>query len=325
MKVFSGIRPSGSLHIGNYLGAIKQWIDLQNDNDCLFCIVDWHAITTPYDEKNLEKTIFDFACSYLALGLDPKKCSLFVQSQVKEDAELTWLLGTITPLGELQRMTQFKDKSKKHADNINAALLNYPILMAADILLYQTEIVPIGKDQTQHVELTRNLAEKFNKKYGKAFTIPKTFVPEIGATVQSLQCPSKKMSKTDDVRGCIGVFDEPKDIKEKIMAAETDSGKEIKMDLVNKKGISNLISIYSLFSDLSIKEVEKEFRDAGYGDFKKAVAELLIEKLEPARKRKKELLKDREFVEDVLAEGAKKAKKTAEQTMTVVRSRMGLR
>jgi len=324
MRVFSGIRPTGEIHIGNYLGAIKQWIELQNKEDCLYCIVDWHAITTPYDEKTLQKKMFDLAATYLAVGLNPDKCSLFVQSQVKQHAELTWLLGSITSLGELQRMTQFKDKSKKHKEYINAGLLNYPILMAADILLYDADVVPIGKDQIQHVELARNLAEKFNKKYGKTFKLPSPLNPKQGATIMSLQNPEKKMSKTDDNKGCIGLFDEPKEIKEKIMSATTDSEKEIKYDLINKKGISNLLTIYSLFSGKEIKEIEKEYKGKGYGDFKKSLAELLIEKLEPIREKRKELQKKPGYVNDVLEKGANKAREIAERKMEEVRKKMGL-
>jgi tryptophanyl-tRNA synthetase len=324
MRVFSGIRPTGDIHIGNYLGAIKQWIELQNKEDCFYCIVDWHAITTPYDEKTLQKKIFDLAATYLAAGLNPDKCSLFIQSHVKEHSELAWLLGSITSLGELQRMTQFKDKSKKHKEYINAGLLNYPILMAADILLYDADVVPIGKDQTQHVELTRNIAEKFNKKYGKTFKPPSPMVPKQGATIMSLQNPEKKMSKTDDSKGCIGLFDEPKEIKEKIMAATTDSEKEVKYDINKKKGISNLLTIYSLFSGKEIKEIEKEFKGKGYGDFKKALAELLIEKLEPIREKRKELQKKPEYVSKVLENGGNKAREIAEKKMAEVRKRMGL-
>ena len=325
MRVFSGIRPTGEIHIGNYLGAVKQWINLQDKEDCLFCIVDWHAITTPYDEKTLQKKMFDLTATYLAVGLNPDKCSLFIQSDVKEVAELAWLLGTITPFGELSRMTQFKDKSKKHPEYINAGLFNYPVLMAADILLYNTDVVPIGKDQTQHVELTRNIAEKFNKKYGEVFKLPKTMVPEQGATIMSLQFPEKKMSKTDDVKGCIGLFDEPKEIKEKIMSATTDSGKEIKYDIKNKKGVSNLLTIYSLFSDMPIKEIEKEFKGKGYGDFKKALSDLLIEKLEPIRQKRKELENNPEYVYKVLEKGANEARKVAEKKMIEVRNKMGLK
>ncbi len=325
MKIFSGTRPTGDLHIGNYLGALKQWIDLQKSNDCLYCIVDWHAITTPYSEKNLQKIIFDFATSYLAIGLDPKKCILFIQSQVKEHVELAWILGTITPLGELKRMTQFKDKSIKHSEYVNAGLLNYPILMAADILLYQTEVVPIGKDQIQHLELTRNIAEKFNKKYGKTFVVPKPMLPKQGANIMSLINPEKKMSKTDDEKGRIGLFDSPKEIEKKIMSATTDSGKEIKYDVINKKGISNLLTIYSIFSEKTIKEIEKEFKNQGYGEFKKSLSQLLIEKLEPLRKKKQDLMKNPAYVNSILEKGSKEAKKRAETTMIKVRNKMGLK
>jgi tryptophanyl-tRNA synthetase len=325
MRVFSGIRPTGEIHIGNYLGAVKQWIDLQNKEDCLFCIVDWHAITTPYDEKTLQKKMFDLTATYLAVGLNPDKCSLFIQSDVKEVVELSWLLGTITPFGELSRMTQFKDKSKKHPEYINAGLFNYPVLMAADILLYDTDIVPIGKDQIQHVELTRNIAEKFNKKFGKTFKMPEALIPEQGATIMSLQFPEKKMSKTDDAKGCIGLFDEPKEIKEKILSAATDSGKEIKYDAKNKKGISNLMTIYSLFSGMTFKEIENEFKGKGYGDFKKSLSDLLIEKLEPIRQKRKELENNPQYVNEALEKGAKKARKIAEATMEKVRKIMGLK
>jgi tryptophanyl-tRNA synthetase len=325
MKIFSGIRPTGDIHLGNYLGAIKQWIKLQEKEDCLFCVVDWHAITTPYDEKTLQDKIFDLSCSYLAAGLDPKKCSLFVQSQVKEHSELAWLLGTIIPLGELKRMTQFKDKSQKHSEHINAGLLNYPILMAADILLYKTEAVPIGKDQIQHLELTRNVAEKFNKKYGKAFIVPKPMLPKQGAIIMSLTDPNKKMSKSDDGKGCIGLFEGPKEIEKKIMSATTDSENEIKYDLEKKPGVSNLLTIYSLFSDKTIKQIEKEFKGKGYGNFKKSLSQLLIEKLEPLRIKKQDLMKNPDKVYSILEKGANEARKKAEQTMIKVRNKMGLK
>lgn len=325
MKIFSGIRPTGEIHLGNYLGAIKQWIELQEKEDCLFCVVDWHAITTPYEKKDLQKQIIDLAASYLAAGLNPEKCILFVQSRVKEHAELAWLLGTITSLGELKRMTQFKDKSQKHPEYVNAGLLNYPLLMAADILLYETEAVPIGKDQVQHLELTRNIAEKFNKKYGKAFAVPKSLLSKQGATIMSLANPEKKMSKTDGGKGCIGLFESPEEIKEKIMGATTDSGKEIKYDLTKKKGVSNLLTVYSLFSDKPIKEIEKDFQNKGYGEFKKSLAGLLIEKLKPLRQKKQDLMKNPDYVNSVLENGAKKARKRAEKTMTRVREKMGLK
>ncbi|MDD5098262.1 MAG: tryptophan--tRNA ligase [Candidatus Pacebacteria bacterium] len=324
MRVFSGIRPTGQIHIGNYLGAITQWISLQEKEDCIFSIVDWHAIVTPYDEKKLQENIFDLATTYLACGLNPEKCILFVQSQVKEHVELAWLLGSITPLGELKRMTQFKDKSEKHPEYVNTGLLNYPILMAADILLYDANQVPIGQDQKQHLEITRNIAERFNKKYGKTFVIPEPMIMKEGAKIMSLQNPEKKMSKTDDTKGCIGLFDKPEEIKEKIMAATTDSGKEIKYDVINKKGISNLLNIYSIFSHKTIKEIEKEFEGKGYGDFKKALAELLIEKLKDIRKKKSELIKNKEYVYSVLEKGNKGARKIASAKMEKVKKLMGL-
>ena len=319
-KVFSGIRPTGNIHIGNYLGAISQWIQLQEENDCIFSIVDWHAITTPYNESTLQDTILETASIYLACGIDPKKCILFIQSDVKQHAELTWLLGSITPLGELQRMTQFKDKSKKHKEYINAGLLNYPILMASDILLYDADIVPVGKDQTQHVELTRNIAQKFNKKYGKTFTLPESLISKKGAIIYSLQEIDKKMSKTGDPKGCIGIFDKPEEIKKKIMRAQTDSENEIRFDLTKKKGISNLLNIYSLFSKKTIKEIENDFVNKGYNDFKKSLAELLIDKLKTIQENKI----PKEEIKKILNAGAKKAEARAEEKMKVVRKRMGL-
>ena len=319
-KVFSGIRPTGNIHIGNYLGAISQWIQLQEENDCIFSIVDWHAITTPYNESTLQDTILETASIYLACGIDPKKCILFIQSDVKQHAELTWLLGSITPLGELQRMTQFKDKSKKHKEYVNAGLLNYPILMASDILLYDTNIVPVGKDQTQHVELTRNIAQKFNNKYGKTFTLPESLISKEGAIIYSLQEIDKKMSKTGDPKGCIGIFDKPEEIKKKIMSAQTDSENEIRFDLTKKKGISNLLNIYSLFSKKTIKEIENDFVNKGYNDFKKSLAELLIDKLKTIQENKI----PKEEIKKILNAGAKKAEARAEEKMKVVRKRMGL-
>ena len=319
-KVFSGIRPTGNIHIGNYLGAISQWIQLQEENDCIFSIVDWHAITTPYNESTLQDTILETASIYLACGIDPKKCILFIQSDVKQHTELTWLLGSITPLGELQRMTQFKDKSKKHKEYINAGLLNYPILMASDILLYDADIVPVGKDQTQHVELTRNIAQKFNKKYGKTFTLPESLISKKGAIIYSLQEVDKKMSKTGDPKGCIGIFDKPEEIKKKIMKAQTDSENEIRFDLTKKKGISNLLNIYSLFSKKTIKEIENDFVNKGYNDFKKSLAELLIDKLKTIQENKI----PKEEIKKILNAGAKKAEARAEEKMKVVRKRMGL-
>ena len=324
MRVFSGIRPTGELHIGNYLGAIKQWVELQEKNECIFCIVDLHAITTPYKKEEFQKNIFELALSYLAIGLNPEKCILFVQSQVKEHTELAWLLGTITPLGELQRMTQFKEKSKKHPEYVNAGLLNYPLLMAADILLYQTDLVPVGKDQEQHVELARTIVRKFNQRFGQTFKEPKTLLPKVGAKIMSLQNPKKKMSKTDGPSGCIDIFDEPEVIEKKIMTAVTDSGKQIKYDLKRKPGLANLLTIYSLFSGKSIKELENKFKNSNYEKFKKSLAELLINSLEPLRRKRKEFLSREVYIKEILEQGRKRAESIASSTMVEVRQKMGL-
>ena len=324
MRVFSGVRPTGELHIGNYLGALKQWVELQEKADCVFCIVDLHAVTTPYKIGELQKNIIDLAVAYLASGLDPEKCILFVQSQVREHSELAWLLGTITPLGELQRMTQFKEKSKKHPEYINAGLLNYPLLMAADILLYQADLVPVGKDQQQHVELTREIARHFNGKFGKVFKEPKVILPKVGEKIMSLQNPKKKMSKTDDPRGCINLFDTPEEIRKKITSAVTDTGKTIVYDPQKKPGISNLLTIYSLFSGKTTKELEKKFKGRGYAKLKKSLAELLINSLEPLQRKRKELLSREVYVKEILEKGRKRAQILAQSTMAEVKKKMGL-
>jgi len=324
MRVFSGVRPTGELHIGNYLGALKQWVELQEKADCVFCIVDLHAVTTPYKIGELQKNIIDLAVAYLASGLDPEKCILFVQSQIREHSELAWLLGTITPLGELQRMTQFKEKSKKHPEYINAGLLNYPLLMAADILLYQADLVPVGKDQQQHVELTREIARHFNGKFGKVFKEPKVILPKVGEKIMSLQNPKKKMSKTDNPRGCINLFDTPEEIRKKITSAVTDTGKTIVYDPQKKPGISNLLTIYSLFSEKTTKELEKKFKGRGYAKLKKSLAELLINSLEPLQRKRKELLSREVYVKEILEKGRKRAQILAQSTITEVKKKMGL-
>ncbi len=324
MRVFSGIQPTGTLHIGNYLGAIKQWLLLQEQNECIFCIVDLHALTVPFNPKNLQNSILEKAVVYLAAGINPEKSIIFVQSQVKEHAELAWLLNTVTPLGDLARMTQYKEKSKKFKENLNAGLLDYPVLMAADILLYQTDLVPVGEDQKQHVELTRTIARRFNQKFGDVFKIPEARIPKSGARIMSLQNPAKKMSKTDPRESYIGLFDEPEEIKEKIMKAVTDTGKIIKYDLEKKEGISNLLMIYSLFSGKTIKELEKKFKGKGYSEFKKSLSELLINSLESFRRKKKELLTREVYVREILNQGAKRAQILASSTIQEVRKKMGL-
>ena len=324
MRVFSGIQPTGTIHIGNYLGAIKQWIELQEKNKCVFCIVDLHALTVPYDPKKLEELILEKAIAYLAAGVNPEKSIIFVQSQVREHAELTWLLNTVTPLGELGRMTQYKEKSKKFKSNLNAGLLDYPVLMAADILLYQTDLVPVGEDQAQHVELTRTIARKFNQRFGETFKIPEVKLPKMGARIMSLINPAKKMSKSDPWESYIGLFDEADEIKQKIMRSVTDTGKIIKYNPEKKAGISNLLTIYSLFSGKTIKELERKFKTKGYADFKKSLTEVLVNSLEPFRRKRKELLSREVYVKEILEQGRKRAEILAQSTMNEVRKKMGI-
>ena len=322
--MFSGIQPTGQLHIGNYLGAIKQWVELQEKNECIFCIVDLHALTVPYNPKALEDLILEKAIVYLAAGINPEKSIIFVQSQVKEHTELAWLLNTVTPIGDLARMTQYKEKSRKFKKDLNAGLFNYPILMASDILLYQTDLVPVGEDQKQHVELTRTIARKFNQKYGQAFKVPEVRLPKTGSRIMSLQQPAKKMSKTDDPDTYIGIFDEPEEIKSKIMKSVTDTGKLIKYNPQKKPGVSNLLTIYSLFTGKSIKELENKFKGKGYAELKKGLGEVLINSLEPFRRKKKELLSREVYVKEILSQGAKRAQVLAASTLQDVRKKMGL-
>ena len=324
MRIFSGIQPTGQIHIGNYLGAIKQWVELQEKADCVFCVVDLHAITVPYDPKKMRESIIEKAIAYLATGINPEKSIIFVQSEVREHTELCWLLNTVTPVGDLERMTQYKEKSKKFKANLNAGLLNYPILMAADILLYQTDVVPVGEDQSQHVELARTIARRFNQKFGQTFKVPELKLAKSGAKIMSLQNPEKKMSKTDIPESYIGLFDEPEVIKQKIMRAVTDTGKIVKYDLKKKAGISNLLTIYSLLSDKPIKDIERKFKGKGYADFKKSLAELAINYLEPLRRKRKELLSREVYVKEILKQGERRAKTIAQSTMQEVRKKMGL-
>ncbi len=324
MRIVSGIQPSGELNIGNYLGAIKNWISLQQNNDCLFFIADLHALTAPYDQAELKQRIANLVIAYIAAGLDPDKSILFVQSQIPEHSELCWMLNTVTPVGELQRMTQYKDKSKKYKDNINAGLLNYPILQAADVLLYKGEAVPVGKDQEQHLELMRSIAKKFNQRFGETFKEPKSLIPEEGAKIMSLTDPKKKMSKSDDAKSYISLFDTPEDITKKIMSATTDSGKDVKYNLTKKPGISNLLTIYSLLTGKTTQELEKEFTGKNYGEFKKSLAEVVVQYLEPFRRKQKELSTREMYVQEILRQGAAKASVIAKATMQEVKGKMGL-
>lgn len=325
-RIFSGIRPSGELHIGNYLGAIKQWLKLQDKYEAFFCIVDEHAITTPHQPANLRQYTLETALIYLAAGINPNQATIFVQSQVPAHAELAWILGTITPLGELERMTQFKEKSRELGSRhgIMAGLLNYPVLMAADILLYQTQVVPVGQDQKQHVELARSIAERFNRRYGKTFTVPEVMLQKEAARIMSLDDPSKKMSKTDkNERGYILLTDPPQVISQKIKAAVTDSGKDIIYDQRHKPAISNLLVIFSEFSGRPIKELEKRYRGKGYEEFKADVARAIIFGLEPIQKRFKKLKQDEAKVRLFLEKGSQKAAAIAQKTLQDVGKRVG--
>ncbi|MBI2123788.1 MAG: tryptophan--tRNA ligase [Candidatus Wildermuthbacteria bacterium] len=324
MRILSGIQPTGSLHIGNYLGAVRQWLELQAEHECLFCVVDLHALTQSQNPEEFRKAILQKVTELLAAGLNPETCTLFIQSHVREHTELAWILNTLTPMSELERMTQYKDKSQKNPENINAGLFDYPVLMAADILIYKTEAVPVGQDQTQHLELTRTLAKKFNAKFGNTFIEPKTLLSAEGAKIMSLQNPAKKMSKSDPANTAIGLFEEEDSIKGKIMTAVTDTGKEVKYDLKRKPGVSNLITIYSLFSEQPIKAIEKKFKGKGYAAFKKALGELLSDKLEPMRKKKKEIESREVYVKEILRQGANHARTLAQSTMEEVREKIGL-
>ena len=323
--IFSATAPSGNIHIGNYIGAIKQWAELQNtgEHQNIFCVVDEHAITTPQEPAKLRSKILEVFTLYLALGIDPEKSIIFVQSSVSEHSELNWILSTITPVGELERMTQFKDKSQKQK-SVLAGLLNYPTLMAADILLYKTNLVPIGEDQLQHIELTRTIARKFNSTFGETFAIPEPFINKEGKRIMGLDDPLKKMSKSaENPKNYIALLDSPETIREKIKAAVTDSASEIKYDMENKPAISNLLTIYSLFSRKTIAELEKEYDGKNYSVFKNDLAEIIIEGLSPIQKKYKELSANPDYIKKVLRNGAEKAKTIASQTMSEVRSKIG--
>lgn len=324
MKViFSGIQPSGIPTIGNYLGAIRQFVDLQENNDCYFCVVDQHAITVPQDPNELNENTRALAALYLASGLDPEKATLFIQSDVPAHTELSWLIQTFTYMGELERMTQFKDKADGR-DAVSSALFTYPTLMAADILLYDTEVVPVGDDQKQHLELTRDIAERFNNRFGETFVVPEIQIPEVGARIMSLQDPTSKMSKSDEnVRSFVSMLDTPKQMERKIKSAVTDSDMEIKFDRDNKPGVSNLLSIYASCKNESIEITEKHFADKRYGDLKTEVAEAVLEVMEPIQEKYEKLIISSEL-DDILIEGARKANDVAEQTLTRVKQKMGL-
>ncbi|MBE7214388.1 tryptophan--tRNA ligase [Shewanella benthica] len=325
--VLSGAQPSGELTIGNYMGALKQWVALQDSHDCLYCVVDLHAITVRQDPKALREACLDTLALYLACGVDPKKSTVFIQSQVPQHTQLGWALNCYTQMGELNRMTQFKDKSQKHASNINVGLFAYPVLMAADILLYQANEIPVGQDQKQHLELTRDIATRFNNAYGETFTIPEPYIPELGAKVMSLQDPLKKMSKSDDNRNnVIGLLEDPKKIMKKIKKAMTDSDEPpvVRFDTENKPGVSNLLSLMSGVTGKSIAGLEAEFEGKMYGHLKTATGEAVVEMLEPLQARYREFREDTTFLHQVMREGAEKAQARAEVTVKKVYEKIGL-
>lgn len=321
--IFSGIQPSGTLTLGNYLGAMRQFVQLQDTEHCYFCVVDQHAITVPQDPKELSENIRSLAALYIASGINPEKSTLFIQSEVPAHTELGWMMQTLGYMGELERMTQFKDKSEGRSA-VSTALFTYPALMAADILLYQTDIVPVGDDQTQHIELTRTLAERFNNRFGETFVIPEIRIPKVGARIMSLQEPTKKMSKSDEnPRATISMLDTPKQIEKKIKSAVTDSEGIVTFDKENKPGVSNLMTIYSSCTNYTIDEIEAAFDGKGYGDFKSAVAEAVINTLAPIQERYTALLESTEL-DDILTAGANKAGKKAAETLSKAKKQMGL-
>ncbi|KEF38340.1 tryptophanyl-tRNA synthetase [Schinkia azotoformans MEV2011] len=321
--IFSGIQPSGTITLGNYLGALKHFVDLQENNQCYFCIVDEHAITVPQDPKQLQQNIRSLAALYIAVGIDPLKSTLFIQSEVPAHAQLGWVMQCISYIGELERMTQFKDKSAGK-DAVSAGLLTYPPLMVADILLYKTDIVPVGEDQKQHLELTRDLAERFNKKYNEIFTIPEVSIPKVGSRIMSLQDPTKKMSKSDpNTKAFISMLDDEKQIEKKIKSAVTDSEGIIKFDKDNKAGVSNLLTIYSICSNQSIENLEKQYEGKGYGEFKADVAGTVINTIKPIQERYYSLLES-EKLDEYLDLGAEKANAVASKMMKKVEKAIGL-
>ncbi|MCI8629098.1 MAG: tryptophan--tRNA ligase [Firmicutes bacterium] len=321
--IFSGMQPSGLITLGNYLGALNNWTKLQDDYNCLYCIVDMHAITIRQDPVKLRKQAKELLLQYLAVGLDPEKSILYYQSHVPQHAELGWILNCYTYMGELNRMTQFKEKSLSHADNINAGLFTYPVLMAADILLYQTDLVPVGEDQRQHLEITRDIAMRFNGIYGDVFKMPEGYIGKVGARIMALQEPTKKMSKSDENKNnTIALLDEPAVIMNKIKRAMTDSDNEVRYS-EDKPGIRNLIDIYCAVTSKSIQEAEKEFANTGYGTFKKAVGEAVVANLEPIQQKVKELEKNQDYINDVIKQGAEKASVLAQRTLQKVQKKIG--
>lgn len=322
--VMTAAQPTGKLHLGNYLGAVKNWGKMIEDYECYFGIVDMHAITIPYVPADLKRNVYDCAAQYMACGLDPEKCNLFLQSMVKGHADLTWILGCICPIGSLERMTQYKDKARKHKDALNSGLLFYPVLMAADILIYNADLVPVGEDQKQHIELTRDLAQKFNNTYSPTFKLPEPFIPKAGARIMSLQSPDSKMSKSDpNQNGTLYITDEPNVLRKKIMSAVTDSDSCVRYDPAAKAGVSNLMSIMSAFTKKGFEEIEAEFAGKGYGDFKSAVADVVIDGLSDVREKYRTFSADKSLIEAALKKGSQAAQRRVDKMMSKVYRKVG--
>lgn len=321
--ILTGAKPSGDMTLGNFLGAIRNWSAMQDDYRCLFPIMDLHAITVRYAPAELRRRTLAFVAQYIACGLDPATSHFFVQSQVVGHTELCWVLSCLCPVGDLQRMTQFKEKSAKPGASVNAGLLFYPVLMAADILLYNADLVPVGEDQKQHLEMARNLAQKFNATYSETFKVPEPFIPKTGARIMSLQHPDKKMSKTDEsASGCILLLDPPPVIRKKILSAVTDSGNEVKA-APDKPGITNLLNILGGVTERPIADLEREFSGAGYGAFKQAVADAVVARLEPIQSRYNELMADKDSLVEVLEAGAEHARNRANRMLSKVYRKVG--
>ena len=322
-KVLSCIQPSGMLNLGNYLGALKNWKNMQEEFDCTFAVADLHAITVRQEPAKLRQQIYSTAALLLALGIDPEQHTLFVQSHVPAHSQLSWILSCYTQFGELSRMTQFKEKSLRHADNVNAGLFTYPVLMAADILLYKPDLVPVGADQKQHLEIARDIAVRFNGVYGDVFTVPEPYIPKTGARVMSLQDPTKKMSKSDDnINAWVAILDSKDDIMRKFKRAVTDSDMKVCLG-ENKAGINNLIGIYSAVTGKTAEEIEKEFDGRGYGDFKCAVGEAVAEELRPIKEKYDTFIADKKQLEDIYKAGAERAAYTANRTLSKVMKKVG--
>ncbi len=322
--LYSAVQPTNNLTIGNYLGAIKNWVDLQSDYNCYFSIANMHAITVRQQPEELRKKTLSLLALYIACGIDPEKCTLYIQSHVPAHAELAWVLNTFTYVGEMQRMTQFKDKSQRHADNINMGLMDYPVLMAADILLYQADYVPVGLDQRQHLEITRDIAMRFNNIYSPTFTVPEGLYMKVGAMINDLQNPTKKMSKSaENSNGSVFLSDDRDTVMRKFKRAVTDSDNLIKFDPEAKPGVSNLLSIYAAFAGKTVAEAESDFKGLGYGELKCAVGEAVADRLAPIQSEQARLLSDKSYLDGVLARGAEAAYKTARKTLSKVYRKIG--